>query len=220
MVQIWAVMLPLSFAGVAIGSSIIGVPPAELPSDVKVASAVASEILELLAVTWLIQRLTNKYQPRSSSWLQYQQDAAAVGWGFVGAFASLASVFGVQWLMSGRHTSAITGEVREVLLNGSTYTAIGFLGLSGGLVPVVEEYVYRGFLLPSLTKDLPVPAAVVASAVAFSASHLSLKDAPGLFVLGLVLGWLAVAARGNLAAPTLAHAFYNLAIITGLLLQL
>lgn len=52
------------------------------------------------------------------------------------------------------------GEVKELIINGSTWTTMGVLTLSCALVPVLEEYVYRGFLLPSLARDLPVPVAV------------------------------------------------------------
>lgn len=55
------------------------------------------------------------------------------------------------------------GEVQEVIVKGSTWTAIGILTLSGALVPVLEEYVYRGFLLTSLARDLPMPLAVRSS---------------------------------------------------------
>lgn len=60
---------------------------------------------------------------------------------------------------------------------------------------------------------------VIISAAAFAASHLSIRDSPALLLLGCVFGAVAVASRGNLAAVTLAHAFYNMAVITGLLLK-
>lgn len=60
---------------------------------------------------------------------------------------------------------------------------------------------------------------VTVSAAAFAASHLSVRDGPALMLLGCVFGAVAVASRGNLAAATLAHVFYNLAVITGLLLK-
>ena len=51
------------------------------------------------------------------------------------------------------------------------------------------------------------------SSLAFAAAHLSPPDFVPLTVLGAVLGGTAMAADGNLAAPTLAHGLYNAAIL-------
>lgn len=52
----------------------------------------------------------------------------------------------------------------------TTFTAV--------LAPVLEESVFRGFLLPSLTRVLPVPLAVLASSAAFGLIHLTPRDFP------------------------------------------
>ena len=46
------------------------------------------------------------------------------------------------------------------------------------LAPVLEETVFRGFLLTSLTKFMPTPAAVALSSVAFGLVHLTPRDFP------------------------------------------
>lgn len=56
------------------------------------------------------------------------------------------------------------------------------------------------------------------SAFAFAASHLTVVGLPGcanIFLVGCMLGTVAVAAEGNLAAPFLAHALYNSALFAG-----
>jgi len=57
------------------------------------------------------------------------------------------------------------------------------------LAPVFEETVYRGVLLASLTKYLPAPAAVAASAALFAAAHgQGAADSAQLLAMGAVAG--------------------------------
>jgi membrane protease YdiL (CAAX protease family) len=79
------------------------------------------------------------------------------------------------------------------------------------LAPALEETFFRGFLLPTLTRWLTLPAAVAAAAAAFALAHVAPPAVTAqAFAGGLVFGGTLVAARGNLAAPILAHAAYNL----------
>ena len=54
----------------------------------------------------------------------------------------------------------VEGTVKTLLGDGqaTTVAAIGSASILGA--PLLEEYTYRGFLLPSLTKWMPTPAAV------------------------------------------------------------
>ena len=98
------------------------------------------------------------------------------------------------------------------------------------LAPLLEEVVFRGFLLTTLTKwyasaglaaicirladcpsaarRMPTPAAVALSSVAFGAAHLSARDFPQLVALGSVLGFSYVRSR-NLLTPMLVHGLWN-----------
>ena len=78
------------------------------------------------------------------------------------------------------------------------------------VTPPLEESFFRGFLLPVLAQAVPPAAAVAASATLFAAAHLASPLATAqLFAVGAVLGATTLAARGNLAAPIIAHAGYN-----------
>ena len=46
------------------------------------------------------------------------------------------------------------------------------------LAPLLEEVVFRGFLLATLTKWVPVPAALLLSSLAFGAAHMNVRDFP------------------------------------------
>lgn len=74
--------------------------------------------------------------------------------------------------------------------------------------PVWEEVIFRGFLLPSLTKYLPVWASVIVSSLAFAFAHFSAQRLFPLTFLGLVMGIIFVRSR-NLLASMLLHSLWN-----------
>jgi len=76
------------------------------------------------------------------------------------------------------------------------------------VAPVVEELFYRGLLLRSLERSLPRAAALVTSALIFGAVHFELRLLPGLFIAGLVFGWL-VQRSGRLGPGIFAHIGFN-----------
>jgi membrane protease YdiL (CAAX protease family) len=84
---------------------------------------------------------------------------------------------------------------------------------AGVLAPLLEETLFRGFLLTSLTKIMPTWAAVVASSAAFGIAHLSIRDLPVLFALGCWLGAIYCRSR-NLLTPMLVHGAWNSTVLT------
>ncbi|PKU74007.1 hypothetical protein MA16_Dca011863 [Dendrobium catenatum] len=74
--------------------------------------------------------------------------------------------------------------------------------------PVWEEIVFRGFLLPSLTRYMPLWCAIIVSAIAFALAHFNAQRLLPLVFLGMVMG--AVFARSrNLLASMLLHSLWN-----------
>ncbi|GFZ06413.1 CAAX amino terminal protease family protein [Actinidia rufa] len=74
--------------------------------------------------------------------------------------------------------------------------------------PVWEEIVFRGFLLPSLTRYMPVWCSIFVSSVAFALAHFNMQRMLPLVFLGVVMG--AVFARSrNLLASMLLHSLWN-----------
>ncbi|KAL5813127.1 hypothetical protein ACOSQ3_028077 [Xanthoceras sorbifolium] len=74
--------------------------------------------------------------------------------------------------------------------------------------PIWEEIVFRGFLLPSLTKYMPVWCSIFVSSVAFSLAHFNMQRMLPLVFLGMVMG--AVFARSrNLLSSILLHSLWN-----------
>ena len=101
-----------------------------------------------------------------------------------------------------------TAEGVAGLLELDPATFASLFVVTAVLAPVLEETVFRGFLLPTLTKWLPTPAAVLLSALAFGAAHLSPRDFPQLVAFGVLLGFAYVRSR-NLLTPMLMHGAWN-----------
>ncbi|CAI0402095.1 unnamed protein product [Linum tenue] len=111
--------------------------------------------------------------------------------------------------------------VRLLPLIGSSGISTGLLlVITGVLAPILEENVFRGFFMVSLTKWVPTPIAVVISAAVFALAHLTPGEFPQLFVLGTLLGFSYAQTR-NLLTPITIHACWNSGVILVLtLLQL
>eukprot|EP00850_Spirogloea_muscicola_P004019 SM000017S02759 [mRNA] locus=s17:114220:115831:+ [translate_table: standard] len=82
--------------------------------------------------------------------------------------------------------------------------------------PIWEEVIFRGFLLASLTRYLPVWAAVGTSALAFALAHFSLQRLLPLYFLGIVIGVVYVRSR-NLLASMVLHSLWNTFVFLELL---
>ncbi len=74
--------------------------------------------------------------------------------------------------------------------------------------PIFEEILFRGFLLPSLTRYFPVWGAIFASSFLFAIAHLSLSEVLPLTMLGIVLAVVYTRSR-NLLASMLVHCLWN-----------
>ncbi len=81
------------------------------------------------------------------------------------------------------------------------------------VAPVVEEILFRGMLLSRLVRSMRTGWAVVVQALLFAGIHVldpsAVAALPGLFIIGVVLGYAAIRSR-NLSLPILIHAGVNL----------
>lgn len=94
------------------------------------------------------------------------------------------------------------------LKSQDTVALIIFFITASILAPIFEEIIFRGFLLPSLTKYLPTSGAIIVTALIFSLAHLSLSEAIPLATLGIILGIVYTRSRSLMASITL-HSLWN-----------
>jgi CAAX protease family protein len=86
--------------------------------------------------------------------------------------------------------------------------------------PIIEEMIFRGMLMSILRRSFGAWVSIIVSAAVFALVHLVDPDAiaavPGLFLLGLVLGWVALR-RGDLSLAIALHSGINLLAAISLL---
>lgn len=103
-------------------------------------------------------------------------------------------------------------EIAQVAADLSGAELAAFAVLVALVTPVVEEVIFRGMLLGRLVKSMSSNRALLISSGAFAATHLLDPNAilvvPGLFVIGLVLGFAALR-TGNLSLPIFIHVGTN-----------
>jgi uncharacterized protein len=133
-----------------------------------------------------------------------------MGWGILGYLVAIPLVVIVsllsQQLLQGQGGG---NPLLPILVESQDGVAKFILWVTVAIAaPFFEELLFRGFLLPSLTKVISVWPAIAISGFLFALAHLNLADIMPLTVLGMVLGFVYMRS-GNLLAPMLLHALWN-----------
>ncbi|SHH74089.1 hypothetical protein SAMN02745135_01917 [Caloranaerobacter azorensis DSM 13643] len=103
------------------------------------------------------------------------------------------------------------------LINGNIITTLLIIGV---LVPVFEEFLYRGLIYKRFIKDINIWAAIIIQAILFGLSHLNLIQGIYTFLFGIALGLIYHWVK-SIWAPIIIHITFNSAnYIVGLVLSL
>lgn len=167
----------------------------------------------IILASWglLILYLSIKqFFPLSPDWFHLKFRSNWFFWGLGGYLVALPLVIGVslinQQLWQGQGGS---NPILPLVLEGQDNIALLIFFMTASFAaPLFEEMMFRGFLLPSLTRYLPVWGAIVASSLVFAIAHLSLSEVLPLTTLGMVLGVVYSRSR-SLLAPMLLHSLWN-----------
>ncbi|XP_061358590.1 uncharacterized protein LOC133302787 [Gastrolobium bilobum] len=201
----------------------LGIRPDVLSLDEKAEILFVDQGITTAVVLGIIYGVANTFQPLPEDFFKYdlrEPFNLQKGWllwagaGLVGALLAVALTGAALSFFSGetpeRETDAL---VRLLPLIGSSNVSTACLvGITGVLAPLLEETVFRGFFMTSLTKWVPTPVAVIISAAIFALAHLTPGEFPQLFVLGTALG-ISYAQTHNLLTPITIHAFWNSGVI-------
>ncbi|KAL8035567.1 hypothetical protein ABFX02_12G105600 [Erythranthe guttata] len=131
------------------------------------------------------------------------------GIGYVGARAAIYLTNSVMSFINYRPKREIDYiMILLPMIGHSTFSTACLLGMVGVLAPILEETVFRGFLMVSLTKWFPIPVSVLLSAAVFALAHFDVGGLPQLFAHGIVLGFCYAQTR-NLVTPITIQALWN-----------
>ena len=150
------------------------------------------------------------FLPLPDSWFRFKWLSKWVVWGFGGYLVALPLVLLVslinQQIWQGQGGS---NPLLFLALQAQDKVALAIFFVTASVAaPVFEEIMFRGFLLPSLTRYVPVWSAIVISGFIFAIAHLSLSEVLPLATLGIILGFVYTRSR-NLLAPMLLHSLWN-----------
>lgn len=159
------------------------------------------------------------FLPLPEGWFRINWRGNWFFWGVGGYFVALPLVVLVslinQQFWQGQGGS---NPILPIVLEGRDRVGLAvFFATAAIAAPVFEEIVFRGFLLPSLTRYLPVWGAIGASALLFAVAHLNVSEVLPLATLGTVLGFVYTRSR-NLLAPMLLHSLWNSGTLLSLFL--
>lgn len=151
-----------------------------------------------------------RFFPLPEGWFRVDWRGNWFLWGLGGYFAALPLVILVslinQKLWGGQGGS---NPILPIALQGRDSIALTVFFVTAAIAaPLFEELLFRGFLLPSLTRYMPVWGAIVLSGFLFAIAHLSLSEILPLATLGMILGIVYARSR-NLLAPILLHSLWN-----------
>ncbi|MCS7030340.1 MAG: CPBP family intramembrane metalloprotease [Gloeomargarita sp. SKYG116] len=160
-----------------------------------------------VAIVWLHVR---RYRPLDRCWFDWRLRRRTLVWALGGYLVAQPLVFVAtvtnQKLLGGRGGG---NPLIPILATTQDPWLLALFALViVGLAPFFEEVVFRGFLLPSLTRQLPVAGAICVSGGIFALAHLSVGEFLPLAVLGILLGFV-YTREGGLWTPILLHALWN-----------
>ena len=97
----------------------------------------------------------------------------------------------------------------EIVLNNNNYFAFILLFLTTTfLAPLFEEVIFRGVLLPILSREFGIILGITISAFIFALAHLSISEMLPLFSLGIGLG-ITRLISGRLSSSVIMHSLWN-----------
>lgn len=155
--------------------------------------------------------------PLPEGWFRFKWLTKWPLWGIGGYMTALPLMIGVsllnQQIWQGQGGS---NPLLQIVLDEGDPIALGiFLFTAAVAAPIFEETLFRGFLLPSLTRYVPVNGAIALSSLLFAVAHLSVSEVLPLTMLGAVLGIVYTRSR-NLLAPIFLHSLWNSITMIGL----
>ncbi|WRH65052.1 MAG: type II CAAX endopeptidase family protein [Planktothrix sp. GU0601_MAG3] len=150
------------------------------------------------------------YFPLPQGWFTFKIKDNWFVWGLGGYLVALPLVILVS-LINQKFWDGQGGSnpLLPIALESRDSLALGIFFITASIAaPIFEETMFRGFLLPSLTRYLPLGSAILLSGFLFAVAHFNVSEILPLMTLGIVLGFVYTRSR-NLLAPMFMHGLWN-----------
>ncbi|ACC79287.1 CPBP family intramembrane glutamic endopeptidase [Nostoc punctiforme] len=190
--------------------SVLPIPRPIVDVRLQAFSVLVSYLLVALGALLVLYFSLKPFFPLPEFWFRFRFQNNWFLWGLGGYCTALPIVVMVslinQQLWQGQGGS---NPLLQLALESQDGVALGIFFFTAAIAaPFFEEILFRGFLLPSLTRYLPVWGSIIISSLLFAIAHLSLSEILPLTALGIVLGVVYTRSR-NLLAPMLLHSLWN-----------
>ncbi len=209
-VGFFAMQLLVSIFLLPVLVSLLNLDPASFDLRTKAFSVFATYAIVAVGGILVLYFSIKSFLPLPSEWFRFDLGGNWFWWGLGGYFTALPLVIVVslinQKIWQGQGGS---NPLLSLALQANDRVALGIFFVTAAIAaPLFEEFLFRGFLLPSLTRYMPVWGAILLSSFFFALAHLSLSEVLPLTTLGVVLGIVYTRSR-NLLAPMFLHGLWN-----------
>lgn len=220
---VWQVLIAgFFFAGqivLPIASQLLGVGFSAFDSRARAAYALIYYLAMAGISLFVLYLSIRKFLPLPQEWFRLKSKSNWFLWGVGGYLVALPLMILVSWvnqqIWQGQGGS---NPLLQIVLEEGDPIALGmFFATAAIAAPIFEEILFRGFLLPSLTRYMSVGWAIALSSLIFATAHLSLAEVLPLTLLGAVLGFVYTRSR-SLLSPILLHSLWNSVTMIGLFL--
>lgn len=172
-----------------------------------------TDVAEGLAGIAILHRCLSRFQPLPSGWFQFNIKGKSwhldVGLGcLLFPVVNLLSQINISMVPALPAPPVGVSSVEQSILARDPVAMAIYAVVVSVCAPVWEEIVFRGFLLPSLTRYMPLWGSILVSAVAFALAHFNAQRLLPLVFLGVVMG-VVFARSKNLLPPILLHSLWN-----------
>ncbi|TKY51364.1 putative membrane peptidase YdiL [Spatholobus suberectus] len=179
-----------------------------------------TDVAEGMVGIAILRHCLAKFQPLSSDWFKFELKGK---WQFDVVLGCLMfplinqlSQMNLNLLPVLQYTPVTVSSVEQSIVARDPVAMALYAVVVSVCAPVWEEIVFRGFLLPSLTKYMPVWSAILVSSIAFALAHFNIQRMLPLVFLGMVMGTVFVRSR-NLLPSMLLHSLWNAFIFLDLM---
>ena len=187
-----------------------GINPVNSTLRIKALYVFSTYILMAVGGILVLYFSIKPFFPLSEDWFKFKFVSKWFLWGFGGYLIAIPLVLLVSLINQQIwHGQGGSNPLLFLALQAQDRVALAIFFITATVAaPIFEEIMFRGFLLPSLTRYVPVWGAIVISGLIFAIAHLSLSEVLPLTTLGIILGIVYTRSR-NLLAPMLLHSLWN-----------
>ncbi|EFJ20780.1 hypothetical protein SELMODRAFT_418097 [Selaginella moellendorffii] len=169
--------VPLSYSGLSIVSTMLS-SDCGLDPQVKAISLVVLQSAELCGAVWLIESSIRQFDTRLTC-MSFDQMLSGRRGCLLAAVIALSSVIlsalakpGTSVYLENNHYDP---ALKELLASGGV-SLCATVAVCCGITPLLEEFVYRGFVLTSLAAYASPPWAIITSSLIFSLVHFKAPE--------------------------------------------